>query len=121
MANEITANIRVQLSNGTLIKDFNPGRIQPNQTTKGAFDVVKSVATTETTVALSTITTPRVCVLYNLDATNYVEVGTTTTDYPIRLYPASMPSVLELNTTKTTLYLKANTAACLVQIMVLEL
>lgn len=124
MANEITANIRMQLSNAGAVDDFNPGRIQITQTTQGLFSRIASIATTETSVTLTGITTPKVCYVYNLDGTNYCELGTTTTDYPIRLYPygnGGIPCVFTLNTTKTTLYLKANTAATKVLIAVYEL
>ncbi len=120
MANEITANIRLQLANGDLGTDFNPGRIQVNQTTQGMFDCVRSIATSETSVSLTGITTPGVAVVYNLDQTNYCEVGTTTTDYPIKLRANAVPAVIPLNSGKTTLYLKANTAATKVRIIVFE-
>ena len=120
MATEITANLRVQLSNGGLKSDFNPGKLQLNQTAQGLFESVRSIATTETSVALTGITTPHVAVLWNLDATNFCEVGTTTTDYPIRLRPLGLPAIIPLNAGKTTLYLKADTAATKVQILVME-
>jgi hypothetical protein len=123
MTNEITANLRIQLSNAGLTDDFNPGKIQITQTGQIIFSRVVSIATTETSVALTGITTPGVCYLRNLDATNYVEAGTTTTDYPIKLrqYGVSgIPNILTLNASKTTLYLKANTAACKVLITVYE-
>ena len=120
MANEITANLRVLLANLGLKADFNPGKILINQAAQGKFETVASAATTETTVTMAGITTPHVAVLWNLDATNYCEVGTTTTDYPIRLRPLGLPAIVPLNAGKTTLYLKANTAATKIQILVLE-
>lgn len=123
MANEITATLRVQLSNAGLADDFNPGRIQITQTGQILFSRVVSIATTETSVALTGITTPGVCVLRNLDATNYCEVGTTTTDYPIKLGTyggTGIPNIITLNAGKTTLYLKANTASTKVLIVVYE-
>jgi len=123
MANEITTNLRVQLANGSLLSDFNPGRIQINQTGQGKFESVRLIATSETSVALTGITTPCVAIFYNLDATNYVEYDTVTapTEYLGKLFPSGIPNILTLNTTRTTIYFKANTAACNVQIVVLEL
>ena len=121
MANEITTNLRIQLATTRVALDFNPGKILANQTTIGLFDRIASIAVTETTVTLTGITVPRLCILYNLDATNFCEAGTTTLDYPFRLSPVSFPSIFELNAGKTTLYLKANTLATLVRIIVLEL
>lgn len=123
MADEITANLRIQLSNAGLTDDFNPGRIQITQTGQIIFSRVVSIATTETSVSLTGITTPGVCILRNLDGTNYCEVGTTTTDYPIKLKPygaGGLPNIITLNASKTTLYLKANTAATKVLITVYE-
>lgn len=123
MANEITLNLRCLLDNAGLEDDFNPGKIQITQTGQIVFKRVASIATSETTITLTGITTPKVCYLYNLDGTNYVEAGTTSADYPIRLYPyanGGIPNLLTLNTSKTTLYLKANTAACKVLIAVYE-
>lgn len=122
MANEITSSFSVQLINGFLRLDFKPSKIQTTQTTSGLFDSVRSIATTETSVALTGITTPKVAIIWNLDATNFCELGTTTADYSIKLFPTGtgLPNIITLNATKTTLYLKANTAATKVRIIVLE-
>jgi hypothetical protein len=122
MADEIVTNISVVLRNGFLRFDFKPAKILTTQAGNVLFDGVRSIATTETSVALTGITTPKICILHNLDATNYCEAGTTTTDYPIKLFPTGtgIPNVFTLNAGKTTLYLKANTAATKVRIIVLE-
>lgn len=121
MSGTITVSgLRVQLTNGLLKSDFNPGRLQITQTNSGKFERVVSIATSETSVTLTGITTPGVAIIYNLDATNYCEVGTTTADYGIKLRPSSLPAMIPLNAGKTTLYLKANNAATKVQIIVLE-
>lgn len=121
MSGTITVSgLRVQLTNGLLKSDFNPGRLQITQTNSGKFERVVSIATTETSVTLTGITTPGVAIIYNLDGTNYCELGTTTADYGIKLRPSGLPAMIPLNTGKTTLYLKANTGATKVQIIVLE-
>lgn len=122
MADEITSTFSVQLINGLLRMDFKPAKILTTQSASGLFDSVRSIATTETTVALTGITTPKVAIIWNLDATNYCEFGTTTADYPIKLFPTGtgLPNIITLNPTKTTLYLKANVAATKVRIVVLE-
>ena len=123
MANEITVNLSVDLSNAGLTDEFKSGKIQITQATQILFKRIVSVATSETSVTLTGITTPKVCYLYNLDGTNYCEWGTTTTDYPGKLFPkgnGGIPNVLTLNAGKTTLYLKANTAATKVLIAVYE-
>ena len=106
----------------SLSTDFCGWKIQTTQTTSGLFDSVRSIATTETSVSLTGITTPKVAIIWNLDATNFCELGTTTADYPIKLFPTGtgLPNIITLNAKKTTLYLKANTAATKVRIIVLE-
>jgi hypothetical protein len=121
MANEITHNLRVQLANGSLRFDFNPGRLQVDQATQLLFDSTQSIATSEATIALTGVSTPRLIILHNLDATNYVEAGFVTTVYGLRLRPSAVPSCFEINTSITSLFLRANTAACRVRIIAINL
>lgn len=66
--------------------------------------------------------------LRNLDTTNYVEWGTVTGVYPFRLNPGiaatvppgGPPTVLQLAAATASIFLKANTAACRVEILVHE-
>ena len=55
----------------------------------------------------------------NTDGTNYVEVGTATGVYWGKL-DAGARSVVELNSTVTSIFLKANTAACDVRLKIIE-
>ena len=124
MANEITTNISVALRNGLRRFDFKPDKIQTTQTGTGVFDTERSIATSETTVALTGLTTPKLAIIWNLDATNYVQLAFATTSFGegCKLYPTGtgLPNILTLEPGLTTLYLKANTAACKVRIIVLE-
>lgn len=119
MANEISFTPRLILENGLLKDDFNPGRIQVTQTAQGQFNNVLSIGTTEESVTLTDIGTVGIAYLYNLDSTNYVEVGFSTGVYGIRLKAGDIPAIFRMNP-GATLYLKANTAACKVQICVKE-
>jgi len=124
MAGTIIDNTRLQLTHGTLAMDFNPGKITISQTTQLVFDRVCVITTSETTVAITGATSGRVLILYNLDTTNFVNygfIGVATTPYPLRLYPASIPHKMELNTTITNIYLDADVASCKVRIICLEL
>lgn len=121
MANEITHNLRVQLTNGSLKFDFNPGKIQVTQSTQLLYDSTQIITTTEVDVTLTGLTTPHIIILHNLDTTNYVEAGFVTTVYGLRLKPSSIPSCFELNTSYTHIFLKANTASCKVRICAIEL
>jgi hypothetical protein len=105
-----------------LRSDFKPAKILTTQTTGAIFDVSPTIATTETTVTITGLTTPKICILQNLNATNYCEVGFATTVYPMRLFPTGtgLPNIITLNTGTTVLYMKANTAAVKVRVMVLD-
>ena len=59
------------------------------------------------------------CVIRNFDATNYVDVGFATGVYPIRI-KAGHADKLSLTPATASLFLKANTAACAVQLVVTE-
>jgi hypothetical protein len=122
MANEITTSISLVLRNGFLRSDFKPAKILTTQTTGAIFDVSPTIATTETTVTITGLTTPKICILQNLNATNYCEVGFATTVYPMRLFPTGtgLPNIITLNTGTTVLYMKANTASVKVRVMVLD-
>jgi len=79
-----------------------------------------SVATTEEEWTFSTeVGDAGYCVVTNFDATNYVQVGFATTVYSIRL-KAGQSAVFPLEPAQASLFLKANTAACVVQVKVYE-
>ena len=79
---------------------------------------VQSVGTTEEELAQGAeLGTPGYVLLYNLDSTNYVEVGSTTGVYDIKLKAGEI-ALYRHNS--ATLYAKANTAACLVEYVIIE-
>jgi hypothetical protein len=117
MANEVTSTLRLLLSSGVISSDFNPGRIRVTYTPGVIYRKRHLITTSEVTVTHG-VTNPRFCILYNHDATNYVEAGTTTTDYPIYLRPASIATQFEIGPSKSSIYLKANTASCYVDVLV---
>jgi len=122
MANEITTTMSIVLRNGFLRSDFKPAKILTTQATGASFDVVASIATSETTVTITGLTTPKICVLQNLNATNYCEYGFTTGDTKLKLFSTGtgIPNVLTLNAGTTQIFLKANTAAVKVRVIVLD-
>lgn len=117
MANEILSNLRLLLSSGVVKCDFNPGTLQVDYTPLKIYRARLLITTGEVTVTHG-VANPRFCILYNHDVTNFVEAGTTTTDYPIYLRPSSVPSQFELGPGKASLYLKADTASCYVEVIV---
>lgn len=82
---------------------------------KGLDNRCHTIGTSEESITFTDIGTNGWVQLYNLDSTNYVEVGFSTGVYGIKLKAAD-PAEFRLNT-GATLYLKANTAACRVQVM----
>ena len=122
MANEITALAKFTLDNGALKYTSNPGSIQIDQTTARMFSSVVNVGTSEEVITLGDVSAPRVCVMQNLDATNYCEWGPTDSGAMVvagRLRPASIPSQFEIDP-GITLRMKSNTAACDVLVTVTE-
>lgn len=117
MALEVTSNLRLELVSGVIKSDFNPGRIQVTYTPLTIYRARLLITTSEVTVTHG-VASPRFCCLYNQDATNYVEAGTTTTDYPIYLRPSSVATQFEIGPAKASIYLKANTASCYVEVLV---
>ncbi len=80
---------------------------------------VQSVGTSEETLAQGAdLGTPGYVFITNLDGTNYVEIGSTTGVYDIKLLAGEF-AVYRHNS--ATIYAKANTAACLVEYTIIEL
>lgn len=121
MADEIKIQQSVRLAKGAMKHEFTPPQLSLTQTGALVYDNTVSVGTTEETAGPSfgDIGTEGLCIIYNLDTTNYVQVGFATGVYGMRLRGASAPAIFFLEP-NATLYLKANTAACNVRIIVYE-
>lgn len=121
MATHITIQQAVRLSKGAMKHEFTPPQLSLEQTGALVYDNTVSVGTSEETAGPSfgDIGTEGLCVIYNLDATNYVQVGFATGVYGVRLRGGSAPAVFFLEP-GSTLYLKANAEACNVRIIVYE-
>lgn len=121
MANEIKIMQSVRLAKGAMKHEFTPPQLSLTQTGTLVYDNTLNIGTAEETAgpAFGDIGTEGLCIVYNLDTTNYVQVGFATTVYGMRLRGASAPAMFFLEP-NATLYLKANTAACNVRIIVYE-
>lgn len=140
MANEIAVQIRVRVTNGNL-KYVNPvSSFYVDMTgAKGPTPGAIAVPTDGVDVYFDQLTTPGLCLITNLDDTNYVEVGIydpqTDVFYPLmEVGPGeSWPMILSRNlgeqyagsgtgttTPENYLRLKANVAACDVQVETFE-
>lgn len=121
MANEIKIMQSVRLAKGAMKHEFTPPQLSLTQTGTLVYDNTLSIGTAEETAgpAFGDIGTEGLCIVYNLDTTNYVQVGFATGVYGMRLRGASSPAMFFLEP-NATIYLKANTAACNVRIIVYE-
>lgn len=76
MANEITVAVSVKLVNGELKTSFLPVQYRLNQSAKGCYVGVVTVATgSEADLTISGVTTPALVCLQNLETTGYVTWG----------------------------------------------
>jgi len=103
----LTAGAAPGLASGTITEDWTAS--------KGIDNRYHTIGTSEESITFTDIGTVGWVHLYNADATNYVEVGFSTGVYGIKLKAADRAQ-FRLNT-GATIYLKANTASCRVQVM----
>jgi hypothetical protein len=79
---------------------------------------VQSIGTSEEEVAQGAeVGTPGFVFVHNMDATNYIEIGSTTGVYDIKL-KAGEWAIYRHNS--ATIYAKANTGACLLEYIIFE-
>lgn len=115
MANEIRVNLQFDVNKGNFSDSFQvPSRLYTQTGTGGGNPGTVSVGTTEESVTFGELGTEGWLCMKNLDPTNYVQWGFATTVYGGRISPGGF-AVFEMEPS-LTIYLKANTAACLVQI-----
>ena len=114
MANEIQVTVGLRCTNGNYKLTRNTETLQVDQTTaSGGSPGVISVGTTEEAVAFGDVT-PGYVLFKNLDATNYVQVGTRGA-YSGRLLAGGGVALFYVDT-GVSVFVKANTGACLVEI-----
>jgi hypothetical protein len=119
MANEISVNLSLKVTNGNLTETIATGTKLFDQTAVGGpTPGYVNVGTTEETIAFGELSTQGYLFLQNLDVTNYVRWGFGTGAYGGRLEPGEF-AMFRLNP-GTTLYLIANTAACKVTVKAFE-
>lgn len=108
MANELTLQITATYShnNASFSRTI---KKTPTVTGTALTHAVQNIGTAEETLALGDVTPTGYAIFYNLDATNYVELGKATATYVLKL-KAGEAAVLRLDSW-TTIYAKANTAA----------
>jgi len=117
MANEIVLSASITFKKGGA-KVSRSEVVQVTVTGDAFSHEVQSVGTTEEALAQGAdLGTPGYMFIKNMDATNYVEVGSTTGVYDIKL-KAGEVALYRHNS--ATVYAKANTGACLVEYLLIE-
>lgn len=118
MANELTLNVGINFSKGGA-KYTTSDSDQVTITGDAFTNAVQAIGTSEEEVAQGAdLGTPGYVFIKNLDATNYVEVGSTTGVYDIKLLAGEF-ALYRHNS--ATVYAKANTASCNIQYIIFEL
>lgn len=111
MANEIAVNISIQVNNANLKDQFANGTLYVTQTTQGGpTPGYVTIGTTEESYSFGELATLGWIAFKNLDTTNYVEWGFSTGVYGGKIMPGE-EGTFRLKP-GTTMYFKANTAAC---------
>ena len=119
MANEITVTAGLRVANGNSLFSREFGQQTFDQAAVGGpTPGYITVGTAEESVTFGELSTLGWVFIENLDDTNYVQWGFSTGVYGGRM-EAGEPALFRLNPS-STLYLKANTAACKVNIYALE-
>lgn len=78
---------------------------------------VQTIGTSDETLDIGEIGTIGFVYLRNLDATNYIEIGSDGTNYPLKLLKGNV-ALFRWNA--AAIHAKANTASCLLEYAVLE-
>lgn len=115
MANEITVQSSIQVRNGNLVDAFLPGAKSYDQAAVGGpTPGYLTIGTTVEEVAFSELSTKGWVVMQNLDPTNYVEWGFASGVYGGRMRAGEIAGPFRMN--NTSIFLRANVAACKVLI-----
>ena len=120
MANEITVGCALKVVNGNNSFSFAPGTKTYTQAAIGGpTPGYVTIGTSEESNTLSELTTQGWVVMQNLDTANFVQWGFSTGVYGGRMEAGETAGPFRLEP-GTTLYLKADTAACKVLIYAIQ-
>ena len=115
MANEIIVSAGIQVRNGSMSDRFQPGNKAVDQAAVGGpTPGYVTIGTTEESVAFGELTNKGWVMMQNLDPTNYVQWGFSTGVYGGRMRAGETAGPFRMDA--TSIFLRANTAACKVLI-----
>ena len=121
MANEVMISANLAYSDASGVKDeLGVASFLADVTTKQTRRSQQSIATTETTLNLGGLAAVGWAVLVNLDATNYVELKTGASGTIFAKIPPGGVCLLCLGSGVTAPVAVANTAACLLDILLVS-
>ena len=121
MANEITLTAKLSVTNGNFTDERNANRISITQSSLGAQGGVQNIGTSHEAISLGDVSTEGYVWMRNLDDTNFVQVGLDggASLTPVIRMNAGESCVFRLDAA-ATLYAEADTAACDLDILILE-
>lgn len=121
MANEITLKFSLQAENGFLKQSVNIGQLQIDQAAAGMAGGAQEIGTSEEVVDFGDVSTEGLLFLRNLDDTNYIEFGPEDTGAMVAVGKLE-PGEFAFFRVKPSVVLRAqaDTAACLLQVLLLE-
>ena len=118
MADELTLNASMVFDDGDSVISIDLVDLQVSPTTVRPVRLQQSIGTSEEAINLGDISTPRWCFLKNLDATNYVEIKVATGGAIFAKLLPGEACLLPLGSGATAPYAIANTAACVLDILI---
>lgn len=122
MADEIKYAIQFRYVPGTMEEISRRfGELEVDVATKEHVHVIQDVGTSEEAMILGDVAAPNFCFIRNLDATNYVEVYTGTGGTAMLKLLAGEAHIFRFGSGVTAPYIKANTAACKVEYVIVDL
>lgn len=120
MSNSYKLTVSATYSDGSNKVVFNPPQVSTTPTNFTPYAPAQSIGTTAEAIATGDLTSPKQLHLKNLDSTNSIDFGynNSGTVGPFNI-PAGQVAVIGIKS-GDTVYAKANTAACKVQLMITD-
>jgi len=121
MSKEVSVTLKLGVENGVVSASRNTGSVFSDQETVGAYGAIQPVGfATHEVIDDGSITSKGMVFIRNLDAVNFVDIGIVNVSFyaTIKLNPnefACFPAAIS-----GSLYLKADTAAVNVEILIFE-
>ena len=118
MADEISLTVNSTLANGSVEHEFRPNSINIDQANGRYIDRIQDIGTSEETISFGDLTAKGLCLVQNMDSTNYVSWGHTTGNLDCRILPGEYSTFRMVDS--GALIMQANTATCKVRIVLYD-